>query len=204
MKVFTFGKLSLSLALIVFIVSLSFAGLYDTMRDQMYGAGEYKPLHQAVNQTYERHIENSRTEDPPTRKASEDKMPNLSNDLWDMELPVWPHFDLSPWNWDIDFAWYPDPYDGPYTVWTPEEAFDPEDPTGWYLHGCWIYCPSLIYCDDGPFECRIVTSQIVSAINLTGHVLNWWYGSGILSILPSPQALDHSRITISATTRPLS
>ncbi|MHC4560645.1 MAG: hypothetical protein ACYS80_25475, partial [Planctomycetota bacterium] len=201
-----YAKLSISsvVLLILAVACVAFAGVYDSLYDQLYDGGDYQPIQKAVPRTMERHLESSRAENP-RRRASEDKYPNAADNLWDMELPVWPHFDISPWNWDINFDWYPDPYDGPRTPWKPEDAFDPFDPSGWYLFGCWISCfPAVIDCTREYFECTITTSQIISSIEVTGHVNDWYLDGDTLIVKPSPQALDGSRINIKVCTAPLS
>lgn len=87
------------------------------------------------------------------RKASEDKSPMQGDDIWDMELPYWEGFDMTPWNFP-DIPAFANPpelpgygyYPGIRNFRYPEQPV-PEDTApipGMYYVGCSLSCPLFV------------------------------------------------------------
>jgi hypothetical protein len=144
------GALFLSFAIIPWVLP-SFGFRLPSAGD------DEETLRDFMNKPLESDIESDRTylkpgEKKKLRPASEDKGPFKADDLFDLEEIVWPHFDLSPWNFrewhpSLEFPNSPIAYGSPGRVIQgrlPEDAVDSEG-RGWYLTGCIIDCPEIRY-----------------------------------------------------------
>lgn len=146
--------------IVLLCVGVSYAGTLLHSR-----RGDNESLREYLNKTTEHDLDEERISTLPhgkgvKRKASEDKSPINADNLWEMELPVWPHYDISGWNWQSswdDTQWNPTTLAkkkkrGIGILPFGDETFDSQEPgSGWYLIGCWLNCPNEINCTGGPF-----------------------------------------------------
>ena len=174
-------------------------------------ASEEEGLHEFMRKTREQDLGSSR-DGSVDRKASEDKKPWLGSDLQSLESIVWPHAEISPWNFDI-----------PTIVENPDKIYRPGDSgAGWYVAGCAILGPSSVECNDcaplqsppdcggsKPFTEQIITGQIINSIQVKGPVAGWKkikggkQGSRTIEITPMTDVDDGSAIEILVRTSPL-
>jgi hypothetical protein len=142
------------IALMVLLSSIAYAVRLPSLGEDDSSLQEY------LNRTLEQEINGKRIKTTPVdqriqeRKASEDKAPFTSDNLWDMELPAWPHFNISAPNLGSNpkYNYIPNPYN--YIPNPQARGYIPQDERkvqpGWYVIGCVLFCPGFPDCDE-PF-----------------------------------------------------
>lgn len=192
----------LKIAVIISTILLAFA--YSD--GQLPSQGKYKTLQEKGKDLQESEIENPRTPNP-TRKASENKKPWLSDGLLDMEDMVFEPHDVNWW----DYEW-PDPEDNPPNPLGPRDWNFPGAIPFNYMKGCVLNCPSTVTNCGETIRCTFgILAGVLVDVSVSGPIRSYKVnannpGEGVLptiDIIPSPNATDGGEIKVVASSKAL-